>query len=123
MNETVESVLDTARLETLVDEIGDRDLVRQAVQAFLDEVPMRLHAIRTSVADGDHDEINSSAHALGSPAAMLGALAVRRTTKALQAAAVEQATAEYADLLAAVESSTVDTEVAMRAYLGSPASA
>ena len=123
MNETVESVLDTARLETLVDEIGDRDLVRQAVQAFLDEVPMRLHAIRTSVAERDHDEINSSAHALGSPAAMLGALAVRRTTKALQAAAVEQATAEYADLLAAVESSTVDTEVAMRAYLGSPASA
>jgi len=115
MNETVESVLDTARLETLVDEIGDRDLVRQAVQAFLDEVPMRLHAIRTSVADGDHDEINASAHALGSPAAMLGALAVRRT--------VEQATAEYTDLLAAVESSTVDTEVAMRTYLGSPASA
>ena len=121
MNETVESVLDTARLETLVDEIGDRDLVRQA--AFLDEVPMRLHAIRTLVAERDHDEISASAHALGSPAAMLGALAVRRTTKALQAAAVEQATAEYGDLLTAVESSTVDTETAMRAYLGSTASA
>jgi len=112
MSDTVERVLDTAQLETLVEEIGDRDLVRQAVQAFLDEVPMRLHAIKTAVATAEHDEVNDSAHALGSPAAMLGALAVRSSTKALQAAAGEHATAEYADLLATIESSTAATETA-----------
>jgi HPt (histidine-containing phosphotransfer) domain-containing protein len=115
-------VLDTSRLETLVDEIGDRDLVRQAVQAFLDEAPMRLHSIRTAVAADDHDEVTSSAHALGSPAAMLGAVAVRTETKRLQAAAGEEATADYPGLLDAVESATARTEQAMRDYLGSPAS-
>ena len=122
MTEDLTDVLDTSRLETLVDEIGDRDLVRQAVQAFLDEVPMRLHAIRAAVAAADHEEVNSSAHALGSPAAMLGAVAVRSETRRLQAAAGEEATEEYPGLVDAVESATARTEQAMRDYLGSPAS-
>jgi HPt (histidine-containing phosphotransfer) domain-containing protein len=123
MTDDLVDVLSTARLETLVDEIGDRDLVRQAVQAFLDEVPMRLHAIRASAAATDHDEVNSSAHALGSPAAMLGAIAVRTETKRLQAAAVEQASAEYPALVEAVELATARTQQAMRRYLDSPVSA
>jgi len=122
MTEDLTDVLDTSRLETLVDEIGDRDLVRQAVQAFLDEVPMRLHAIRAAVAAADHEEVNSSAHALGSPAAMLGAVAVRSETRRLQAAAGEEATEDYPGLVDAVESATSRTERAMRDYLGSPAS-
>ena len=123
MSDDLVDVLDIARLETLVDEIGDRDLVRQAVQAFLDEVPMRLHAIKASVAAADHDEVNSSAHALGSPAAMLGATAVRTETKRLQAAAGEQAVAEYPALVDSVEVATARTEQAMRRYLDSPVSA
>jgi HPt (histidine-containing phosphotransfer) domain-containing protein len=123
MTEDLTDVLDTSRLETLVDEIGDRDLVGQAVQAFLDEVPMRLHAIRAAVVAADHDEVNSSAHALGSPAAMLGAVAVRSETRRLQAAAGEKATEDYPGLVDAVESATARTEQAMRDYLGSPASA
>jgi HPt (histidine-containing phosphotransfer) domain-containing protein len=123
MTEDLTDVLDTSRLETLVEEIGDRDLVGQAVQAFLDEVPMRLHAIRTAVAAADHGEVSSSAHALGSPAAMLGAVAVRAETRRLQAAAGQEATEEYPALVDAVESATARTEQAMRDYLGSPASA
>jgi HPt (histidine-containing phosphotransfer) domain-containing protein len=122
MTEDLTDVLDTTRLETLVEEIGDRGLVCQAVQAFLDEVPMRLHAIRTAVTARDHEEVNSSAHALGSPAAMLGAVAVRTETKRLQAAAGEEATEDYPGLVDAVELATARTEQAMRDYLGSPAS-
>jgi len=122
MTEDLTDVLDTARLETLVEEIGDRDLVRQAVQAFLDELPMRLHAIRTAVAAADHEEVDSSAHALGSPAAMLGAVAVRAETRRLQAAAGEAATEDYPGLVDAVESAAARTEQAMRNYLGSPVS-
>jgi HPt (histidine-containing phosphotransfer) domain-containing protein len=123
MSDDLVDVLDTARLETLVDEIGERDLVRQAVQAFLDEMPMRLHAIRAAVAAKDHDEVSSSAHALGSPAAMLGAVAVRTETKRLQAAAGEQDTTEYPGLVDSIEVATARTAQAMRRYLDSPVSA
>lgn len=122
MTEDLAEVLDVSRLETLVEEIGDRDLVRQAVQAFLDELPMRLHAISTSVAAREHDEVGSSAHALGSPAAMLGAVAVRAETKRLQAAAGEQATEEYAGLLDSIRGAAAATELAMRSYLASTVS-
>ena len=123
MSDDLVDVLDTNRLETLVDEIGDRDLVRQAVQAFLDEVPMRLRAIRSAVAAQDHDEVRSAAHALGSPAAMLGAMAVRTETRRLQAAAGEQDSTEYPGLVDSVEVATARTEQAMRRYLDSPVSA
>jgi HPt (histidine-containing phosphotransfer) domain-containing protein len=123
MSDDRADVLDTTRLETLVDEIGDRDLVRHAVQAFLDEVPVRLHAIKAAVADLDHEAVNSSAHALGSPAAMLGALAVRTETRRLQAAAGEQAHEDYPGLVDSIETATARTEHAMRRYLDSPVSA
>ena len=117
------AVLDTERIEALVDEIGDRVLVREALQTFIDEVPGRLAAISDALAGGDDPEIKSAAHALGSPAAMLGAVAVRSETRRLQAAAGEEATEEYPGLVDAVESATARTEQAMRDYLGSPASA
>jgi len=41
--DTVESVLGTARIETLVETTGDRDLRRHAVQTFVHEVAVRLH--------------------------------------------------------------------------------
>jgi hypothetical protein len=54
---------------------------------------------------------------------MLGAIAVRTETKRLQAAAAEQATAEYPALVEAIEIATSRTEQAMRRYLDSPVSA
>ena len=122
MTEDLTDVLDTSRLETLVDEIGDRDLVRQAVQAFLDEVPMRLHAIRAAVAAADHEEVNSSAHALGSPAAMLGAVAVSQVSRALQAAAVEGRDSDARELVEQLVATTHRTEAEMRAYVVGSAS-
>lgn len=117
----VASVLDIQRLESLVEEIGDRDLVRQAVQAFLDEVPDRLANIRVALAGGEPDELRSAAHALGSPAAMLGATAVRSTTRALQDCATEGRLEDAPGLYDAVVSATAQTESAMRSYLDSPA--
>ena len=121
MNDQLEAVLDTQRLESLVDEIGDRDLVRQAVQAFLDEVPDRLANIRVAIAGGEPDEVRNAAHALGSPAAMLGAVAVRSTTRALQDCATEGRLGEASALYGAVATATAQTESAMLAYLDSPA--
>jgi HPt (histidine-containing phosphotransfer) domain-containing protein len=78
------TAVNTARLDSLVEEIGDLGIVRQAVQSFLDELVERLQAIRTAVSGGDPAQIKSSAHALGSPASMLGAVEVQRVCRAMQ---------------------------------------
>lgn len=123
MAEPDADLLDHQRLASLVEEIGDADLVRQAVQAFLDEVPDRLAAIRVALAGGDPQELRSAAHALGSPAAMLGAVAVSRVSKALQAAALEESTEECPTLVDDIVEVTQRTEVEMRAYVAGSASA
>jgi HPt (histidine-containing phosphotransfer) domain-containing protein len=115
------AVLDTERIEALVDEIGDRVLVREALQTFIDEVPGRLAAISDALAGGDDPEIKSAAHALGSPAAMLGAVGVRTATRAMQEAATEGRTEHYAALHADIEQVTAQTVTALRAYLASSA--
>jgi len=109
--------LDRQRLETLIDEIGDRDLVRQAVQAFVDEAPDRLAAIRVALAGDDRDELRSAAHSLGSPASMLGAVEVTRLARTLQDAAVENDAATCRTLGADLETATRRTVAAMRGYL------
>ncbi len=123
MAEPDADLLDHQRLASLVEEIGDADLVRQAVQAFLDEVPDRLAAIRVALAGGDPQELRAAAHALGSPAAMLGAVAVSRVSKALQAAALEESTEECRTLVDDIVEVTHRTEVEMRAYVAGSASA
>ena len=73
------------------------------------------------VAGGEPDEVRNAAHALGSPAAMLGAVAVRSTTRALQDCATEGRLGEASALYGAVATATAQTESAMLAYLDSPA--
>jgi HPt (histidine-containing phosphotransfer) domain-containing protein len=123
MTGSADELLDQQRLATLVDEIGDLDLVRQAVQTFLDEVPDRLAGIRVALAGGDGQELRSAAHALGSPAAMLGAVGVSRVSKELQAAALEERMDDARVLVDRITETTQLTEVEMRAYLASSASA
>ncbi len=111
------AVLDIERVEALVDEIGDRVLVREALRTFVGQAPGRLEAIREALAGGDDLEIRSAAHALGSPAAMLGAVGVRGATRAMQEAATEGRTEHYATLHAEIETVTAQTVVEVRAYL------
>jgi HPt (histidine-containing phosphotransfer) domain-containing protein len=113
------TLLDIARIDSLVDEIGDRVLVREALQTFVDEVPGRIAAIREALAGGDDPEIKSAAHALGSPAAMLGAIAVRTSTRAMQDAATAGRSADYPALFADIDEVTAQTVQALRAYLAS----
>jgi HPt (histidine-containing phosphotransfer) domain-containing protein len=110
-------VLDIERIEALVDEIGDRVLVREALQTFVDEVPGRLDAIGEAVGGGDGPVIKAATHALGSPAAMLGAVGVRGATRAMNEAATEGRTEHYPALQAEIETVTAQTVVEIRAYL------
>jgi HPt (histidine-containing phosphotransfer) domain-containing protein len=113
-------VLDDARLESLVDEIGDRDLVRSAVQTFLDELPARLGSIRAAVASGDRALTKSAAHALGSPAAMLGVTSIAFSTRQLQDAVSSDVEADLDALLAELEAASALGADAMLDYLSTP---
>lgn len=123
MTDSADELLDLQRLATLVDEIGDVDLVREAVCTFLDEVPDRLAAIRVALLGGDGQELRSAAHALGSPAAMLGAVGVSRASKLVQAAALEERMGDAVPLVDDLEAVTRRTETAMHDYLATPPTA
>jgi HPt (histidine-containing phosphotransfer) domain-containing protein len=110
-------VLDVSRLTSLADEIGDKGLVMEAVQAFLDELPGRLTAIRDAVAEGDPEKIRSVAHALGSPAAMLGATAVSVSAKEMQRAAMSDEAEDMDERLTEVETASRLSVAAMTDYL------
>ncbi len=110
-------VLDERRLASLVEEIGDRDLVHEAVQAFIDELPGRLSAIRAAVESGDRGNIRSVSHALGSPAAMLGATAVSVSTREMQLAAMSEEEQDLDERLTEIETAAALSYKAMTDYL------
>jgi HPt (histidine-containing phosphotransfer) domain-containing protein len=119
MNDSsVTSTVNRARLDSLVDEIGDRDIVRQAVQSFLDELVERLQAIRTAISGGDPAVIRTAAHALGSPAAMLGAVEVTRGCRTMEAQNAD-GDAVLVPLMTELDSIAARTVAELRAYLES----
>ena len=58
---------------------GDEALGREVIQAFLDDSPARMHAIRTAIAQGDARALESAAHA------MKGAVSSLAATPAVEA--------------------------------------
>lgn len=120
MTEHLPLVLDDARLDALVDELGDPYVVREAVQAFLDELPARLVAIREALEAGDLERSRERAHALGSPAAMLGATSVRYATKEFEKAVKSASDADFDELYGDIEAVAALTAEALRDYLASP---
>ena len=122
MSDTPAEAVSRARLDSLVDEIGDHDIVRQAVQSFLDELVERLQAIRTTIAGGDAAEVKKAAHALGSPAAMLGAIDVNRVCRALQDRC-DAGPEVLAPMMTELDANSARTVSELRTYLGEPAPA
>lgn len=68
-------------------EAGGEPLLRDIVETFLADVPMRLHALEESLAAADWDGAALSAHAMVSGSSMLGltvlAAAARRVEQVL----------------------------------------
>lgn len=73
---TTESpLLDDARIERLIAEIG-AGTSQKVVAAFVAETPRRLDELRKAIEDSDSEAVRRSAHAIRSPSAMLGAVAL-----------------------------------------------
>jgi CheY-like chemotaxis protein/HPt (histidine-containing phosphotransfer) domain-containing protein len=69
-------VLDRARLDDLVDQLGDVELVRETVAAYLEELAPRTRGIEDAVSSGDREAFRRLTHTLKSSSAMLGAVAM-----------------------------------------------
>lgn len=61
-------------LDTLVEDIGDREFVVDTVRVYLAELPGRIGAIIEGVEQGDYEAAKAAAHSLKSSSAMLGAV-------------------------------------------------
>jgi HPt (histidine-containing phosphotransfer) domain-containing protein len=121
MTEHIPPAVDDRRLATLEDELGDPIVVREAVRSFLAELPARLGAIRAAIEAGDPDATRDRAHALGSPAAMLGATSVRVVTKQLEAAVRPSAPeADLDELIRTLDAVCRSTADELRHYLATP---
>jgi HPt (histidine-containing phosphotransfer) domain-containing protein len=111
-----ELAVDRTRLAVLADDLGDLALVQDAVRLFLAELPGRLDALHRAAAEDDPDVVRAAAHALGSPAAMLGADQLAAATRAVQASAAG-GTDDVEALIADVVGSAAAAAEGFRAYL------
>ncbi|MBX7433098.1 response regulator [Mycobacterium sp. Y57] len=108
-------VLDEARVDRLLDELGAVAL-RTVVATFVDEMPRRLETLREMAAKLDADAVRRSAHAIRSPSAMLGATALAAELRAIE---------ESADPVSLVSDKRLDKLIdasieKLRAKLGQP---
>jgi HPt (histidine-containing phosphotransfer) domain-containing protein len=94
-------VLDPAIVEQLrmLARAGNSELLARLEVAFARDTPTRLAALRSAIANGDHDAVAFNAHTLKGSAANLGAIHVVAACKAIEGAA-ESAGAEDIEPLA-----------------------
>ena len=76
-------LLDDVRIDRMLAELGAIPL-RKVAHSFVSEMPRRLADLRRAAAEGDADAVRRSAHAIRSPAAMLGAAALADWLKAVE---------------------------------------
>ena len=75
---------DTTRVDNLVEELGDIDLVRSVIQTFLAELPQWRGTFRDSLDDDDFDGARRAVHTLKSTAALLGAKNLSSTCASIE---------------------------------------
>lgn len=78
--------LDTGVLARLAEDLGDRDLVVEAMGVYLEELPVRLVALHRAVEAGAPDQVRATAHALKGASGMLGAIRLQDVCRRLEVA-------------------------------------
>ncbi|HUR18519.1 MAG TPA: Hpt domain-containing protein [Acidimicrobiales bacterium] len=93
-------------------------LAAELVTMFVEDVPLRLEALRTAAAEGDLKELGQVAHTLKGTSSNLGAAQLAACCSALQAGAGRGSTPEIAALLDAVERSWEQVRAMLQAAAG-----
>ena len=76
--------VDTAVLDALAEDLGDREVVEEVVRVYLALLPGRQGAIAAAAEQGDLTRLRREAHTLASASATVGALALRDVCRALE---------------------------------------
>ena len=81
-------VLDTAAVETMIDDIGDPGLVATLLETYLTELPQRVERILVAgTRSSETTSVEEAAHVLKSTSAIVGATALNELAAALEASA------------------------------------
>ncbi|MAT61589.1 MAG: hypothetical protein CMH41_08115 [Micrococcales bacterium] len=110
-------VLDSNRLTSLTEEIGDGNVVAESINIFLEELEPRLISIDAARNDSDHTTIARALHTLVSPSAMLGAEELASACRDMEQHCRELTDQEISSAVDRIRSIAVRTDEAMRKYL------
>ncbi len=117
---TTAGVIDRDVLSALREDLGDQDMVRQVVTAFLDRLPLVLGQLGEAVAREDQAAVLAAAHSLKGTSATLGALALSEQCAELERAARAGRLGEAPARLEAVRAQAEAAKQALHAELNSP---
>jgi two-component system sensor histidine kinase/response regulator len=115
--------LDQGRVDELIEELGDEEIVRESLQIFMESMPERIAAIEALLSpDGlsDRAEVRRVVHALGSPAAMLGAVHLAEKCKLVEALAGSERAIAHGAVAEIVDSSAVTSATVTQYLQGKP---
>ncbi len=86
---------------------GDRDLLQELIDVFLEDAPQRIEGVRRALADRDAEALYKAAHALKGSAGNFGAPKVVSRANRLEALSRENdldaATAQFESLVAEMD--------------------
>jgi signal transduction histidine kinase/DNA-binding response OmpR family regulator len=106
------AVMDWSRLDELSEyDLPDGSIVRDAIQAFTENMPATLVAVRSALADGDLESGRQAAHALRGSAANIGAVGIATIATDMEAACKAGDGSIAGSMLEALEV-TIDTTLA-----------
>lgn len=103
MTNATTSPLDAARVAELTELFGDENSVRELFDEFFSELDPRLNALRTGLAEGRADLVDTAAHAIKGSSANLGAEGVRQCARTLEELARASKLQEIEPLLGRLE--------------------
>jgi PAS domain S-box-containing protein len=99
---------------------GDRNILAQMVQWFLDQSPRLLEEVRNAVSQNDRQTLAAAAHKLKAQVGSFGAQNAYEAAARLEELATEQGAASWSDALSEVESAVAKLRSALIEYSRQP---
>jgi two-component system, sensor histidine kinase and response regulator len=97
---------------------GDKELFREVIEIFLDDVPKHMASLRRAIADGDGEAIEQTAHTLKGELGYLGILEISQRVRDMEAFGQKSELRLAANLYATLEPELSEVLLSMRRSVG-----
>jgi two-component system sensor histidine kinase/response regulator len=97
---------------------GDKELFREVIEIFLDDVPKHMASLRRAIADGDGEAIEQTAHTLKGELGYLGILEISQKARDMEAFGQKSELRLAANLYATLEPELSEVLLSMRRSVG-----